>query len=84
LLSDGNVLIDTGIDAVQNAELTYRKIESADTSAVVCVQPASAGDMTKEETELLEKISSGIAIASLRLQPHRRNLVQQPAQTKRR
>lgn len=62
LLQDGNVLIDTpGIDApIQNdAELTYRKIESPDTSAVVCVlKSASAGDMTKEETELLEKMRS--------------------------
>lgn len=60
LLQDGNVLIDTpGIDAPvqKDAELTYRKIENPDTSAVVCVlKPASAGDMTKEETELLEKM----------------------------
>lgn len=60
LLQDGNVLIDTpGIDAPvqKDAELTYRKIENPDTSAVVCVlKPASAGDMTKEETELMEKM----------------------------
>ncbi len=66
LLEDGNVLIDTpGIDAPvqKDAELTYRKIESADTSAVVCVlKPASAGDMTKEETELLEKMRSNPGI----------------------
>lgn len=59
LLRDGNILIDTpGIDAPvkQDAELTYRKIEHPDTSAVVCVlKPASAGDMSAEETELLEK-----------------------------
>jgi hypothetical protein len=51
--------VDTpGIDAPvkKDAELTYRKIEHPDTSAVICVlKPASAGDMTTEETELLEK-----------------------------
>ncbi len=66
LLEDGNVLIDTpGIDAPvqKDAELTYRKIEHPDTSAVVCVlKPASAGDMTKEETELLEKMRSNPGI----------------------
>ncbi len=66
LLQDGNVLIDTpGIDAPvqKDAELTYRKIESPDTSAVVCVlKPASAGDMTKEETQLLEKMRSNPGI----------------------
>ncbi|HEY9808505.1 MAG TPA: dynamin-like GTPase family protein [Halomicronema sp.] len=60
LLKDGNVLIDMpGIDAPvkKDAELTYRKIEDPETSAVVCVlKPASEGDMTTEETELLEKI----------------------------
>ena len=60
LLQDGNVLIDTpGIDAPvqKDAELTYRKIEAPETSAVVCVlKPASAGDMTTEETELIEKM----------------------------
>lgn len=58
LLEDGNVIIDTpGIDApvAKDAQLTYEKIQDSDTSAVVCVlKPASAGDMTKEETELLE------------------------------
>ncbi|MEH2350246.1 MAG: dynamin-like GTPase family protein [Nostoc sp.] len=58
LLEDGNVIIDTpGIDAPveKDAQLTYTKIQHPDTSAVVCVlKPASAGDMTKEETELLE------------------------------
>ncbi|MFW9261017.1 dynamin family protein [Nostoc sp. CALU 546] len=58
LLRDGNVIIDTpGIDAPveKDAQLTYAKIQHPDTSAVVCVlKPASAGDMTKEETELLE------------------------------
>jgi replication fork clamp-binding protein CrfC len=66
LLKDGNVIIDTpGIDAPveKDAELTYAKIQHPDTSAVVCVlKPASAGDMTKEETELLEMMrqNSGI------------------------
>ncbi len=59
LLRDGNILVDTpGIDAPvkRDAELTYRKIEDPDTSAVICVlKPASAGDMTTEETELLER-----------------------------
>lgn len=62
LLRDGNILVDTpGIDAPvkRDAELTYRKIEHPDTSAVVCVlKPASAGDMSSEETELLEKTRS--------------------------
>lgn len=66
LLQDGNVLIDTpGIDAPvqKDAELTYRKIEHPDTSAVVCVlKPAAAGDMTKEETQLLEKMRSNLGI----------------------
>src|SRR6478672_6604533 len=66
LLQDGNVLVDMpGIDAPvkKDAELTYRKIEDPDTSAVVCVlKPAAAGDMTSEETELLEKMRSNIGI----------------------
>lgn len=66
LLKDGNVIIDTpGVDAPvqKDAELAYRKIEHPDTSAVVCVlKPASAGDMTKEETELIEKTNSNIGI----------------------
>lgn len=60
LLQDGNVIIDTpGIDApvAKDAQLTYNKIEHPDTSAVVCVlKPASAGEMTTEETQLLERI----------------------------
>jgi replication fork clamp-binding protein CrfC len=60
LLQDGNVLIDTpGIDAPvrKDAELTYAKIQDDETSAVVCVLKAAAiGDMTTEETELLETI----------------------------
>ena len=60
LLEDGNVIIDTpGIDAPveKDARLTYAKIKHPDTSAVVCVlKPASMGDMTKAETQLLEEI----------------------------
>lgn len=66
LLEDGNVLIDTpGIDAPvqKDADLTYSKILHPDTSAVVCVlKPAAAGDMTKEETQLLEKMRSNSGI----------------------
>jgi replication fork clamp-binding protein CrfC len=58
LLQDGNVIIDTpGIDAPveKDAQLTYAKIQHPETSAVVCVlKSAAAGDLTKEETELLE------------------------------
>ncbi|QIR36796.1 dynamin-like GTPase family protein [Tolypothrix sp. PCC 7910] len=66
LLQDGNVIIDTpGIDApvAKDALLTYQRIQHPETSAVMCVlKPASAGDMTKEETELLETMrrNSGI------------------------
>ncbi|MDP5016260.1 MAG: dynamin-like GTPase family protein, partial [Dolichospermum sp.] len=66
LLEDGNVIIDTpGIDAPveKDAQLTYQKIQHSDTSAVVCVlKPASAGDMTKEETELLETMRGNAGI----------------------
>ncbi|WP_414529547.1 dynamin family protein [Nodularia chucula] len=66
LLEDGNVVIDTpGIDApvAKDAQLTYDKIQDPDTSAVVCVlKSASAGDMTKEETELLETIRGNNSI----------------------
>jgi replication fork clamp-binding protein CrfC len=66
LLEDGNVIIDTpGIDApvAKDAQLTYAKIQHPDTSAVVCVlKPASAGDMTKEETELLETMGENAGI----------------------
>ncbi|MBD2358069.1 dynamin-like GTPase family protein [Tolypothrix sp. FACHB-123] len=66
LLEDGNVLIDTpGIDAPveKDAQLAYEKIQDPDTSAVVSVlKSAAAGDMTKEETKLLETMrgNSGI------------------------
>ena len=66
LLKDGNVLVDMpGIDAAvkKDAEATYKKISDADTSAVVCVlKPASAGDMSIEETELLEKMRENLGI----------------------
>ena len=66
LLEDGNVLVDMpGIDAPvkDDAELTYSKIEHPDTSAVICVlKPASAGEMTSEETELMEKMKSNLGI----------------------
>jgi len=66
LLEDGNVIIDTpGIDApvAKDAQLTYQKIQDSDTSAVVCVlKPASAGEMTKEETELLERMRENAGI----------------------
>lgn len=66
LLEDGNVLVDLpGIDAPikKDAELTYRKIEDSNTSAVICVlKPASAGDMTQSETDLLEIIKSNPSI----------------------
>ena len=60
LLRDGNVIIDTpGIDAPvrKDAQLAYKKIENPDTSAVVCVfKTAAIGDLTSEETELIERI----------------------------
>ncbi|MBE9202569.1 dynamin-like GTPase family protein [Synechocystis salina LEGE 06099] len=66
LLQDGNVLVDLpGIDAPvkEDAERAYRKIESPDTSAVICVlKPAAAGDMSAEETQLLERISKNPGI----------------------
>jgi replication fork clamp-binding protein CrfC len=66
LLEDGNVIIDTpGIDAPveKDAQLAYAKIQHPDTSAVVCVlKPASAGDMTKEETKLLETMRENAGI----------------------
>ena len=66
LLQDGNVLVDMpGIDAPvkKDAELTYSKIEHPDTSAVICVlKAAAAGEMTSEETKLLEKMKSSLSI----------------------
>lgn len=66
LLQDGNVLIDLpGIDAPvkKDAQLTYGKVEDSDTSAVVTVlKAAAAGDMTTEETQLLETMKSNPGI----------------------
>lgn len=66
LLKDGNILVDLpGIDAPvkKDAQLTYQKVENPETSAVVTVlKPAAAGDMTSEETELLEKMRSNPGI----------------------
>ncbi|GAB4290753.1 MAG: hypothetical protein Fur0025_25730 [Oscillatoriaceae cyanobacterium] len=66
LLEDGNILIDLpGIDAPvkKDAELSYEKIADEETSAVVCVlKPASEGEMTTEETEMLEKIRDNAGI----------------------
>jgi replication fork clamp-binding protein CrfC len=60
LLRDGNVIIDTpGIDAPvrKDAQLAYKKIENPDTSAVVCVfKTAATGELTSEETELIERM----------------------------
>lgn len=66
LLQDGNVLVDTpGIDAPvkKDAELTYNKIENPDISAVICIlKAAETGELTTEETELLEKIKANSGI----------------------
>lgn len=66
LLKDGNVLIDTpGIDAPvkRDAELTYDKIKDPDTSAVICVlKAAETGELTSEETTLLETMRSNDGI----------------------
>lgn len=66
LLKDGNVLVDMpGIDAPvkKDAQLTFNKIEDLETSAVVCIlKPASAGEMSNEETALLERINSNQSI----------------------
>ncbi len=66
LLSDGNVIIDTpGIDApvARDSALAYAKIQHPDTSAVVCVlKSAAAGEMTKEETQLIETIANNPGI----------------------
>ncbi len=66
LLKDGNVLIDTpGIDAPvkRDAALTYDKIKDPDTSAVVCVlKAAETGELTSDETALLETIRANPGI----------------------
>jgi replication fork clamp-binding protein CrfC len=66
LLRDGNVLVDTpGIDAPvkRDAELTYQKIADPETSAVICVlKVAETGELTTEETALLETIRANPSI----------------------
>jgi replication fork clamp-binding protein CrfC len=66
LLKDGNILIDTpGIDAPvkRDAELTYDKIKDPDTSAVVCVlKVAETGELTSDETALLETMRANPGI----------------------
>jgi replication fork clamp-binding protein CrfC len=66
LLKDGNVLIDTpGIDAPvkRDADLTYDKIKDPDTSAVVCVlKAAETGELTSDETALLETMRANPGI----------------------
>jgi replication fork clamp-binding protein CrfC len=66
LLKDGNILVDTpGIDAPvrKDAELTYNKIKNPDTSAVICIlKAAETGELTTEETELLETIRANPSI----------------------
>jgi predicted RNA-binding protein with RPS1 domain/GTPase Era involved in 16S rRNA processing len=66
LLEDGNVLVDLpGIDAPvrRDAELTYRKVEDTNTSAVICVMKADQeGETVQAEQKLIEAIreNSGI------------------------
>ena len=66
LLEDGNVLVDLpGIDAPvrRDAELTYRKVEDTNTSAVICVMKADQeGEAMQAEQKLTEAIreNSGI------------------------
>ncbi|NMG59900.1 dynamin family protein [Geitlerinema sp. P-1104] len=66
LLEDGNVIIDTpGIDAPvkKDAKIAYDKIEHPDTSAVICVfKTAANGELTTEETQLLERIQKSPGI----------------------
>lgn len=60
LLEDGNVLVDLpGIDApvLRDAELTYRKVEDINTSAVICVMKADQeGEIETAEKELIRVI----------------------------
>ncbi|NJK64609.1 MAG: dynamin-like GTPase family protein [Synechococcaceae cyanobacterium SM2_3_1] len=66
LLEDGNIIVDTpGIDAPvkRDALRTYQKIENPETSAVICVlKTASTGELTSEETELIERIQANPGI----------------------
>lgn len=65
-LLNGNVLVDTpGIDAPlkKDAKLTFTKVSNPDTAAVICVlQTAKVGDITTEETEIIEATKSNPAI----------------------
>ncbi|KYC36824.1 hypothetical protein WA1_44980 [Scytonema hofmannii PCC 7110] len=64
--SYGHVTIDTpGIanPVEKDSHFAYARIGCSDTSSVICVlKSASVGDMTKEETELLEKIGENSGI----------------------
>ncbi len=66
LLKDGNVIVDTpGIDAPvkADADRTYQKIADPDTSAVICVlKSAATGELTQEETDLIEHIQANASI----------------------
>ncbi|MGF1576788.1 MAG: dynamin family protein [Cyanophyceae cyanobacterium] len=66
LLKDGNVIVDTpGIDAPvkADADRTYNKIADPDTSAVICVlKSAATGELTQEETDLIERIQANASI----------------------
>ena len=66
LLQDGNVIIDTpGIDAPikEDALIAFDKVANPDTSAVICVfKTASTGELTTEETQLLELIQNNQSI----------------------
>ena len=66
LLRDGNVIIDTpGIDAPikEDAWIAFEKVANPDTSAVICVfKTASTGELTTEETQLLELIQNNQSI----------------------
>lgn len=66
LLKDGNVLVDLpGIDAPikRDAELTYRKVEDIETSAVVCVRKADLeGETRQEEDKLTQTMRENLGI----------------------
>ncbi|MEY3868399.1 MAG: hypothetical protein RLZZ338_2290 [Cyanobacteriota bacterium] len=66
LLQDGNVLVDLpGIDAPvkRDAELTYRKVEDPEASAVVCVRKADLeGETRQEEDKLTQTMRDNFGI----------------------
>jgi Dynamin family len=66
LLQDGNIIVDTpGIDAPikEDAWIAFEKVSNPDTSAVICVfKTASTGELTTEETQLLELIQNNQSI----------------------